>query len=494
MIITWMLDHLNWSVIIIGSLFTVGLFFYYFKINESKTVLSYVPNVWTSLGILGTFVSIVSSLEGMNFAQADSNVVEKLVKNIVPAFETSIIGIIGAIFSSIVIKIIFAKADSKEDERISRMEDKLLIAVGDIKREGAALNRTILAMNKTTNEFLTKAYAALTANFDELLKAHSAAINEMFMEEKNIVEEACQKAIDSFSAESNRMEASIVKIEENCVAKIYELSVSVKEGCKTISEDSIVSIDNMQRDIIQALSNGLATQMTGVLGSIDNMNNDFLGKIADLNDKLVDNASRNWGIVIDGIAHKADSVVSSFVSLAQSEQEKLEEILKLYGEASSSILNVASIVETKVDDMVNEMKTGFAGNIQKLKELNSELSTIVAIINSSNDKYELNIVALEKILNDINEVEIKLSSFLSKFVGTGAEVQAIYEKLDKISEMNYALNFRIAQLRKGYRSDNSNAPNPIICSKCNLEIDDPMANFCPKCGNNLNDEFFDANR
>lgn len=489
-----MLNHLNWSVIIIGSLFTVGLFFYYFKINESKTVLSYVPNVWTSLGILGTFVSIVSSLEGMNFAQADSNVVEKLVKNIVPAFETSIIGIIGAIFSSIVIKIIFAKADSKEDERISRMEDKLLIAVGDIKREGAALNRTILAMNKTTNEFLTKAYAALTANFDELLKAHSAAINEMFMEEKNIVEEVCQKAIDSFSAESNRMEASIVKIEENCVAKIYELSVSVKEGCKTISEDSIVSIDNMQRDIIQALSNGLATQMTGVLGSIDNMNNDFLGKIADLNDKLVDNASRNWGIVIDGIAHKADSVVSSFVSLAQSEQEKLEEILKLYGEASSSILDVASIVETKVDDMVNEMKAGFAGNIQKLKELNSELSTIVAIINSSNDKYELNIVALEKILNDINEVEIKLSSFLSKFVGTGAEVQAIYEKLDKISEMNYALNFRIAQLRKGYRSDNSNASNPIVCSKCKLEIDDPMANFCPKCGNNLNDEFVDANR
>ena len=65
-----------------------------------------MPNVWTSLGILGTFIAIVVSLDSSGTSSLSD--VDTLVKNIIPAFTTSITGIIGAVVCSIAIKIIYA--------------------------------------------------------------------------------------------------------------------------------------------------------------------------------------------------------------------------------------------------------------------------------------------------------------------------------------------------------------------------------------------------
>lgn len=74
-------------------------------------MLNYIPTVWTSLGILGTFVTIVYVLGDGTMVWSDIN---EMVKRISPAFETSIIGIIGAILTSIIAKMIYAKED-KDD-------------------------------------------------------------------------------------------------------------------------------------------------------------------------------------------------------------------------------------------------------------------------------------------------------------------------------------------------------------------------------------------
>ena len=107
-------DELNLIVILIGLLITSVFFILYFAKLRSKQLLNYVPNVWTSLGILGTFIAIVVSLDSSGTSSLSD--VDTLVKNIIPAFTTSITGIIGAVVCSIAIKIIYAYEEKEEDE------------------------------------------------------------------------------------------------------------------------------------------------------------------------------------------------------------------------------------------------------------------------------------------------------------------------------------------------------------------------------------------
>lgn len=56
-------DELNLIVTLTGLSITAVFFALYFTKLRSKQLLNYVPNVWTSLGILGTFIAIVVSLD-----------------------------------------------------------------------------------------------------------------------------------------------------------------------------------------------------------------------------------------------------------------------------------------------------------------------------------------------------------------------------------------------------------------------------------------------
>ena len=103
-------NNINWIVIAAGLFISVCISSYYRK-TKSRQLLNYIPTVWTSLGILGTFVTIVYVLGDGTMVWTDIN---EMVKRISPAFETSIIGIIGANSTSK-----FAKTVPKWSEMVS---------------------------------------------------------------------------------------------------------------------------------------------------------------------------------------------------------------------------------------------------------------------------------------------------------------------------------------------------------------------------------------
>ena len=113
-------DNINilitWGMIAIGIILTAIIIVVYLRKYKSKQLLNYVPTVWTSLGILGTFVTIVLRLDGVN----DLNDVDVLVRNLVPAFWTSIIGISGALISSVIIKYIYARDEKEELSELAK--------------------------------------------------------------------------------------------------------------------------------------------------------------------------------------------------------------------------------------------------------------------------------------------------------------------------------------------------------------------------------------
>lgn len=259
----------------------------------------------------------------------------------------------------------------------------------------------------------------------------------------------------------------MTEMKDVCVKELSNLSSSFREGTAAVADDASTSIDSMKTQVIVALSKGMSNQTKTILKEQDEQTAGFISKVDE----------------------KTNAVINAFAMTVQSELDKLAEVKALYDNISNGIAAVANGVQASVGSAVNEsitvLRDGFGGNIQAVKDIAEELKQISTSISASSATYNNVFVKFGKLMDDLNKAEEGLNEILTRFIGTGAEVQEIYKKLEKVSEMNYALNFRLEQLRKGLRTKEGTPNSPIVCSHCHTEIENPMANFCPKCGNNL---------
>lgn len=135
-------------VLIIGLIFSVW-FYRKYKNDESKShqLINSLPNLWTSLGLLGTFISIVFSLGDIN---NDVQIVE-IIKQIMPAFTTSIVGLIGAVISTIINKFLYRKEEKKIYASIERKTPEEILSEINGK-----LNSNIAQQNDLLIKFLSE--------------------------------------------------------------------------------------------------------------------------------------------------------------------------------------------------------------------------------------------------------------------------------------------------------------------------------------------------
>lgn len=109
----------------IGLVFTIALYIWA-RLKKSHQLRMYIPTVWTSLGILFTFISIYVGLTDEDiFNNVSDGHIENLINRIIPAFSTSIIGIIGAIICSIINKGLLAGVEDKGIEEFNRLRQQM---------------------------------------------------------------------------------------------------------------------------------------------------------------------------------------------------------------------------------------------------------------------------------------------------------------------------------------------------------------------------------
>lgn len=111
----------NIGVIIIGLTLSIVLW------TNGRGALSlrgYIPTLWTSLGILGTFTAIYIGLSDYSTANGVPEL-NKLIEKVIPAFSTSIIGIIGAIISTIINRWSSDNAEREDYEQFVKIKNKI---------------------------------------------------------------------------------------------------------------------------------------------------------------------------------------------------------------------------------------------------------------------------------------------------------------------------------------------------------------------------------
>ena len=132
-----MLDLIfNWGngLVLTGGT-AIAIFCYKeYEKTHSRALLNCLPGVFTSLGLLGTFLAICFSLNGLGGNEVEvidntgktlaevkaaggtQNIdIMKIISELIPAFTSSIVGLICALGATVWTKYIFAKEDAEED-------------------------------------------------------------------------------------------------------------------------------------------------------------------------------------------------------------------------------------------------------------------------------------------------------------------------------------------------------------------------------------------
>lgn len=579
-------DPLNIGVLVLGVVATVYyLHVYYPKQRGSRTVLTYLPNIWTSLGILGTFIAIVfalGSIQNWNILH-----IGELVSKIVPAFVTSIIGIFGAIYTSLRIKHIFAKEDAaydaenrekiKEDISPEQMLYQLLSYSKDSNSEIKGIT------TKITEGILDEVNHALSEKLVQIADSHSAELTRIFGQEKNTLTELSSAVITSIdrmtkgsiealqvyktdnlnairgignqitseiSSLSQLFTESITTIKNDMVTSVGDLTGNVKSSTEELSSQFTASIASIkehttediatyQQDVVNsvqelaaqfttsigdiktktiaAIETSMDTQSKSLVGKITDTTDTLINKINDLKAELVTASISTHKSILDGVSAQTKEAVDTFndgigkqttalEKLTSEYVKKVGNLAKEFGdntEATQSILNtllsqmkanasdnvstIKAAMSALVQDGADSLKSGIDTNISTLEGLTTNLSKtltpLVGVIGSTYKEYDKTFKAAERILKKLEDAETKLAEVLSSFDKSNSDVQEIYDKLQKIGEANRALNYRINELHRAFET--AGKPLPTKCPNCGAEVENPMAQFCGKCGHDL---------
>jgi vacuolar-type H+-ATPase subunit H len=289
-LIEFLIDPLVVGVIVLGSLGSGYLWKEWKKNRQNgRDLLSYIPNVWTSFGILGTFIAIVLSLskiDGVNI-----NIID-LVKKIIPAFTTSIIGIFFAIFFSIWIKIVFAKEDKDDEENpntpeqtLKRIEKALKDNINTTQDQTKRITDTLMNQSKILKDFVDD----FVKNMDSIFKNMRDSIEkqtEAFGEEQYKKTSEITKALLS----------QFVQIQTDLINNLTEHSKTLLENnnaqFEKVSKDLNDKVLNMKKDMsdkITELSTDVAGRFSSLLGGLKGTCDEFQKSIGQFSENLKDN-------------------------------------------------------------------------------------------------------------------------------------------------------------------------------------------------------------
>lgn len=438
--------YLNESVFILGLVMTVAFIIVYFTKLKSKQLLNYLPNIWTSLGILGTFIAIIYSLEDLRSSSSGNEInVVGLIEDIAPAFITSIIGICGAIITSIAIKIIYA-IEEKKEERIYAD-----IVGGNISPELMLdrINRSIEKLiNVTTQQesniksFLDNYMLQLDAFYNKIYESNKEQVHTLSDEYVHSVaqvlagaNEEINKRIDTMLLSHSESIQEYLRTEQG---KLDEVASDIKAFLKGVPE----SVDEMKVEMIDSLRNAIIEKYNQLLEGNDAFTNQLLDRVRTFESELSKATSQNC---------------SDTLSAAQSEIQRIITLLE------------------------DSIKSQTASIEKASSSLGSDITNLVSSVNKSIGNYEAMVEQLDKFIPVLQEHVKHSENNISVAEQNSAKLAGVLATLEEIVKKNQQLRYELTQWKRVHKKVKINDKNGTKeCPNCGAE--NPMdANFCRKC-------------
>lgn len=328
-LIQFVTSPINISMIV---LCTIGTILLWRKANETKSIQlrNYCSTLWTSVGILGTFVSIYISLSGMDFTSANNNVIESLIQNIIPAFSTSIIGIVGAIMCTICNKLSIAKAEEIEENDFTNTKNRF-----GVHNKSNSPELILLEIVKSIND-------------------SCASTNKTLNGSKDVSDTRLKTLIEGLGALSMQMSGNHVQTKE-----IIQDALSNQN---TIFENTVSNLITRFQETLTSVQNSFKSEVANLTAIVDGRIQTLINSNDKILDKTVDLQRQELNLIKETLAKESKERNNQLQSFIETENNNLKVFVEEQNTAFGAYYKkfdeqISAHVEKEADLFENEIKT-----------------------------------------------------------------------------------------------------------------------------------------
>lgn len=393
-------------IIIIGSILIFGLYFRIAKKKRNK-LISLLPNIAVSAGILGTFIGIYIGLLEFDVSNI-SDSIPKLLEGLKTAFVSSIAGLV----ASILLKFAF-EVKTVQEERKSEVKEEdpidlfkaIVVGINNLEKSSREIEKSIVSCFRSDEEYS--------------LISQLKLIRQEIVDTRREVRESFESFAEKIAESSTD---ALVKALESVIADFNTLlNELVSESFKELSS-AMIKLTEWQEnyklhvDEMQGKTNTLISHMNEVVSIFDSTA-ESISKIDD-NLESIDSS-------VSGLSVSAEDIAAHIENL-KIQNETLKEgmsSIKQIGEEAKSVLpNISEHIENltkKLEDTVLNVTDKFEESSTLISEF---VSKSIEEIQSAVDNHT---ESIQKSIKDIDSgLEQELSKALNLLAGSLAALSA----------------------------------------------------------------------
>lgn len=456
----------GWGVLILGVIIAIVFYWHYNK-TKSRQLLNSLPGIFTSMGLLGTFCAICYSLGseiqamptevvsniGKTVAEAGldntSLDIRDIIYKLIPAFTSSIAGLILAFLTTICLKWIYANEEKQLDEQKEFEDSEVTIyRIANLVGAISGQMRADAQKNQEYNERLNNNISQQSAILEKFINDFVKRMDEIFVKMKDSVE----SQINSFGEEQFKKSSEVLEQITSRLTTSSELLLSEQKNnvaalisgtqaeLTAISTTLKTQMDKLNQDTSEALR-GIETRHAAEYERIHSESLEGLKKMAELKDDfsrvngeiLSDTVKMNEGITeslrtsLKEFIEKIQSSISEECStLSQAITVNVEALQTSYEFISGHIANIKGNYDAsalafedavknanRMNESTEKMLKTFDASIGSVVETNKEVNEIMGILKNRQEEIERLIIHINEIGSAIEQLQ-KLESVLNR--------------------------------------------------------------------------------
>ena len=432
----------GWGVLILGVIIALVFYGHYNK-TKSRQLLNSLPGIFTSMGLLGTFCAICYSLGSEIQAMPDTTVnnigktvaeaglnstnldIRDIIYKLIPAFTSSIAGLVLAFLTTICLKWIYANEEKLLDEQKEFEDSELTIfRIANIVGAISGQMRADAQKNQEYNERLNNNISQQSAILEKFINDFVKRMDEIFVKMKESVE----TQINSFGEEQFKKSSEVLEQITSKLTTSSELLLTEQKnnvaalisGTQTeltaIAATLKAQMEKLNQDTAEALR-GIETRHTEEYEKIHNESLESLKKMTELKEDF----SRVNGEILNDTVKMNEGITES---LRTSLKEFIDRIQSSISEECSTLSNAITV------------------NVEALQNSYDFISGHIAHIKGN---YDASALAFEDAVNNANRMNESSEKMLKTF---DASIGSVVETNKAINEVMTILKNRQEEIER----------------------------------------------
>ena len=420
---------------------------YYF--NRSRQLLNSLPGLFTSLGLLGTFVAICNSLGTIN---EDTLEIDVIIRNLVPAFTSSIAGLISAFIATAGCKIWYSFEDKKLDEKVDKKSPEeclhsLTLLTEQTNGKLSTISQQLIdqaAKNETYNDRLNTTISQQSKILEQFINDFVKRMDDIFTKmhgqiEQNIKdfgEEQFKKCADTLEALTQKMSSLSTGLLEEQKTNVQQMIDGTNTELQSVSNTVTEQINALCTQMTSALSTLRTSQderLTAIVSNYDALSERLSSQNSEFAEKMNAQMNAEYEKIQEQSANSLQQMVDLKDAYTEVNQEMLQSSTAINREISAELRNSLSTFVTDlqkaVTDEVNVLSTAIVTNVEALEKSYAYISDHVRNIKGN---YESAAQAYIDAVNTAHRMNENQENMLTTINDSMKHVVHTNEKVDEV--------------------------------------------------------------